>query len=247
MGDINPLYKIIKLYPTLYAMDSFSLLMPDDLLEKEELDKGMGATHVAKMNTQLVKKVSQMLREANIIFFSVNHLNDMPNNGPFPAAPQVAGLPVGKTIPGGKAATYISNNLLYVKPKSTLKATETFGIDGRVIEIKMLKSRTNVTIYRSVPLLFNMTEGKFDDILSTFYLLKTEGYVGGAGKSLYLEGYNDIKFSMKEFKQKLFESQELQEAFTKVSYDVLSKYLADNYNKDNIINIFDFGKAIANF
>ena len=59
--------KIVKMIPTIYFIDSFAMLMPEDIIDKEEIDAGMGATKIAKSNTSLIKKISQLLREANIL------------------------------------------------------------------------------------------------------------------------------------------------------------------------------------
>ena len=93
-----------------------------------------------------------------------------------------------------------------------LKSSEGFGIDGSVVSLTIIKSRTNAT-RRSVPLIFNKSEGKFDDTLSLFQLLKNEGVFKGAGSYQYIDGCDDIKFSQKTFKDVLSNSPELQKAF----------------------------------
>lgn len=232
--------KIFKLVPTIYVIDSFAMLMPKDVVDKEEIDGGMGASKIAKQNTQFIKKISQLLREANIILFSVNHINDDVSTGFMPKPAQISGLNVGERLPGGKAALYIANNIFRLDDGGSLKEDEGFGINGQVVNIKIIKSRTNQN-KRSIPLIFNKSEGGFDPILSMFYYLKTEGKIAGAGTSMYFSDLPDVKFSQKQFKEKLAESQELQMVFAKKSRELLDTLLSDTEIKvmNKELNLMD--------
>lgn len=235
--------RIYKLIPTLYFIDSFAMLMPDDVNEDDELgNSGMGASGIAKANTALIKKISQLLKEANIILFTINHIMDDIQIGMFPKPVSVPGLKQGERIPGGKAASYLANNLFRLDEKTTLKATEGYGIDGSVVELSICKSRSNQN-KKSVPLIFNKTEGRFDNILSLFHLLKTEGKIGGAGAYLYLDSRPDIKFSQKNFKQSLATNPELQQAFAVACKEVLEEFLSDTAVQDRQ-NEFDINNMI---
>ena len=115
--------------------------------------------------------------------------------------------------------------------KSQLKETEGYGINGTVIDITAVKSRTNAT-RRSVPLIFDKTVGGFDNILSIYHFLKLEGAIGGAGRSMYLNNAPDIKFSQKEFKNILFSNPDLQKAFAEISREYMDKMLSDTKNQE---------------
>lgn len=222
--------KIIKMIPTIYFIDSFAMLMPDDIADKEEIDAGMGATKIAKSNTSLIKKISQLLREVNIILFSINHIMDDPQTGFLPKAAQISGLKQGERLPGGKTALYIANNMFRLDDKGTLKDSEGYGINGTVVDITIVKSRSNQN-KTSVPLIFNKSEGKFDPILSLFHFLKTRGAVSGAGK-MYFDELPDVKFSQKEFKKVLVGSKELQMVFAQKGREFLDPLLSDTANKE---------------
>ena len=237
--------RIFKLIPTLYFIDSFAMLMPDDVNEDDELgNSGMGASGIAKANTALIKKISQLLKEANIILFTINHIMDDIQIGLFPKPVSVPGLKQGERLPGGKAASYLANNLFRLDEKSTLKATEGYGIDGSVVELTICKSRSNQN-KKSVPLIFNKTEGGFDNILSLFHLLKTEGKIGGAGAYLYLDSRPDIKFSQRNFKKELMANPELQQAFAMACKEVLEGFLSDTAVQERQEN-FDINSMILN-
>jgi len=222
-GEGNRIYKLV---PTVYIIDSLPMLMPEDIADKDELSGSMAASSIAKSNTGLFKRITQLCKEANIILFTVNHILDEIQMGFIPKAAQISGLKQGERLPGGRAALYLANNMFRVDDSITLKADKDFGIDGSIVNVTLIKSRTNAT-KRSVPMIFNKTDGCFDNILSLFVLLKNEGRVQGAGAYSYFNGC-DVKFSQKNFKQKLEESPELREAFSKECYDVLTTLLSDN-------------------
>lgn len=241
--------RIFKLVPTVYMIDSLPMLLPEDLTEDDELGGSMDASSIAKKNTMLLKKISQLCKEANIILFTINHILDDIQMGFIPKAAQISGLKQGERLPGGKAAIYLANNMFRTDDSLTLKETEGFGINGSVVTLTLIKSRTNAT-RRSIPLIFNKTEGRFDEILSLFQLLKQEGKFQGAGAYQYLNGAPDIKFSQKNFKSILESSPELQKAFAEECYSVLSSFLSDtrnvSKNENSLVNnIFDMVNSIG--
>jgi hypothetical protein len=151
--------------------------------------------------------------------------------GFIPKAAQISGLKQGERLPGGKAAIYLANNMFRVDDSMTLKADKDYKIDGSIVTFTLIKSRTNAT-KRSIPLIFNKSEGRFDEILSLFHLLKTEGKLSGAGAYLFLEDCPDIKFSQAGFKKAVSENPELMKAFVKECYGVLQPMLSETKNID---------------
>ena len=212
--------------------------MPDDVMEKDELSGGMGATKVAKTNTELVKKIVQLLKAANIILLSINHINDDVQTGFLPKPAQIIGLKQGERLPGGKANLYIGNNMFRIDNKGKLKPTEGYGIEGAVVEIELIKSRTNIT-RRTVQLIFNMTEGGFDNELSMLHMIKQAGNVGGVGAHSYFNSAPDIKFGLKTFKHDLMENPELRMAFARECKAVLDPMLNDTANQKLVNNEFN--------
>lgn len=247
--DING-NRIYKMVPTIYVLDSLPMLMPENIAGDEELGSSMDASAIAKSNTMIFKKISQICKEANIILFTVNHILEEIQMGFIPKAAQISGLKQGERLPSSRAAIYLANNMFRVDDSLTLKADKDYGIDGSVVNLTLIKSRTNAT-KRIVPLIFNKTEGRFDEVLSLFHLLKTEGKFKGAGAYQYLDDAPDAKFSQKSFKSVLESSPELQKAFAKECYNLLSTFLSDTKNVEadnsstisNIHNMFD---AFAN-
>jgi len=223
--------RIFKLVPTLYLVDSLPMLMPESLSEDDELGGSMSASSIAKTNTMLFKKISQLCKEANIIFFTINHILDEIQMGFIPKAGQISGLKQGERLPGGKAAIYLANNMFRVDDSKTLKSDSDYGIDGSIIEMTLIKSRTNTT-KKKIFLIFDKTVGKFDNELSLYHLLKTEGKIEGAGQRSYFASLPEVVFSPKTFKSVLAKSPDLQRAFAQESYALLSTYLSCTKSQD---------------
>lgn len=242
--------RIFKLIPTVYMVDSLPMLLPEDIVEDDELGGGMDASQVAKKNTMMFKKIAQLCKEANIIFFTINHILDDIQTGFLPKPAQISGLKQGERLPGGKSAIYLANNMFRVDDSLTLKEKDGFGIDGSVVTLTLVKSRTNAN-KRTVPLIFNKTEGRFDEMLSLFQLLKQEGVFKGAGAYLYLDACPDIKFGQRNFKTIISSSEELQRAFATECFNMLSKYLsctrvARQETNSPAMNIFNMINSMGN-
>ena len=218
--------RVFKMIPTVYVVDSLPMLLPENLSDEDDLAGSMAASSIAKTNTMVFKQISQLCKKANIIFFTINHILEEIQMGFIPKAAQISGLKQGERLPGGRAAIYLANNMLRVDDTNTLKPDKDYGIDGSIISMTLVKSRTNAT-KKSIPLIFNKTEGRFDEILSLFHLLKTEGVFSGAGAYQYLDDAPDAKFSQRNFKDVLAKSPELQKAFANACYKILSTYLSE--------------------
>ena len=113
-----------------------------------------------------------------------------------------------------------------------LKAKDTFGFDGAMVDLTLVKSRTNKA-GQFATLVFNQSTG-FDPELSLFVMLKEAGRINGAGASFYIGERNDIKFSQRQFKEKLAENPELQEIFMNEVMDVLKGMLAQEETPEEI-------------
>lgn len=235
---------IMKLEPTVYILDSLAMLMPDKLTEEENMSGQMSTTAAARTNAQLFRRITPMLKAANIILFVINHITEKVDISMFAKKKaQLSFLKPDETLPGGRTPVYLSNLLIRLDDNSKLKESEGYGIKGSIVEVTLLKSRSSAS-GNSINLIFDLDKG-FDRELSMFQLLKEQGYVAGAGAYLYFTGYDHIKFAQKNFKKKLQESPELQEIFTKVSYDVLMALINKPVEEEKE-NTFDISSAIYN-
>lgn len=223
--------KIFKFQPTVYILDSLMQLMPENVTEEEELSGQMSNTSTAKTNTTIFRRIIPKLKEANIIMFVINHILEDVNISIFKKKPDVPYLKVGERLPGGKTIPYLANNVIRFDASSKLKADDGFNIDGNIISISFNKSRTNKA-GQSINLVFDQERG-FDYDLSLFLLLKENKRLKGAGAYLYLEELPNVKFAQKQFKQKLAENVELQNAFNKELSQILLKMVSQGCVEEN--------------
>ena len=232
--------KIYKFEPTIYIVDSIPLLMPEDIVDADELSGQMAVTSVAKNNTFVFRKITQLCKEANIILITINHiLEDVQINPMMHKKTSIPYLKQGERLPGGMAAQYLASTLVRCDVGAKLKPEETFGIKGFKAEFQIIKSRTNVA-GRTVPMIFNQETG-FDNELSLFELLKMNNKIKGSGSYLYLGERDDIKFSMKTFKQTLREYPELRQVLAMEALPILESLLSNTdefgYIEDNEIDM----------
>lgn len=203
---------IYKLEPTVYILDSVALLMPAQYTEEEELSGSMSATAAAKTNSMSFKRIIPMLKSANIILLMINHINKKIDINPMQRTKaQVSYLKQDESLPGGNTIIYLTNVLLRFDDNSKLKQDEAFGIAGNMVDVSLVKSRNN-RAGKTCTLVFDQNRG-FDPELSLFVMLKNAKRINGAGAYLYIGDRDDIKFSQKNFKEKLKESPELRNAF----------------------------------
>ena len=227
--------EIYKLIPTVYILDSLAMLTPEKLTEEEELSGQMSVTATAKTNTAVFKRIVPKLKAANIILFTINHINDKIEINAFThTKAQVGYLKQNETLPGGKAALYLANNMIRVDDGQVLKETDGLGVSGKIVDFSYIKSRTNAS-GRSVPMVFTYDRG-FDDILSLFMFLKSNGAIEQKGAYCSLRGYPDMKFTQKGFKEKLFSDSEFATVFSEVAKAELETLLAKPVEETETIN-----------
>ena len=231
---------IFKMEPTVYILDSLAMLTPEKLTEEEQLSGQMSTTAAAKTNASVFRRIIPKLKAANIILFVINHINEDVNISIFKKKPKLTYLKQGETIPGGNTPLYVSNLIIRLDADSKIKEGEGFDVDGTIVNVTLLKSRNNKA-NQSVKLVFNQESG-FDYDLSLLLLLKEHKKLGGAGAYLTVGDCN-VKFAQKQFKTKLAQYPELQEAVnievSKILKEMLSENSFEEVNKsvvsDNIL------------
>lgn len=235
--------KIYKLQPSIYILDSLAMLTPDKYTEEDELSGQMSTTAAAKMNAQLFRRIVPLLKSANIMLFVVNHITqDIDINPMAKKKAQLSYLKQGETLPGGKTPVYLSNLLIRFDDNTKLKDSEGLGIAGNVVDLTLVKSRTS-NAGKSVPLIFDHKRG-FDPELSLFQLLKDMNLVNGAGAYLYLKDRSDMKFSQKQFKDKLVKDEEFRKVFMEVALEALNELIFDPGEEPEENNTVDITNGI---
>ena len=235
--------KIYKLQPSIYILDSLAMLTPDKYTEEDELSGQMSTTAAAKANAQLFRRVVPLLKSANIMLFVVNHITQSIDINPMAKKKaKLSYLKQDESLPGGNTPIYLSNLLIRFDDNTKLKDTEGLGVAGNIVDLTLLKSRTS-NVGKSIPLIFDHKRG-FDAELSLLQLLKDMKLVNGAGAYLYLKDRSDIKFSQKQFKSKLAESEEFRKLFMEVSLEALEQIIFDPGEEEEVSNVVDITGGI---
>ena len=235
--------KIYKLQPSIYILDSLAMLTPDKYTEEDELSGQMSTTAAAKANAQLFRRIVPLLKSANIMLFVVNHITQNIDINPMAKKKaQLSYLKQDESLPGGKTPIYLSNLLIRFDDNTKLKDTEGLGIAGNIVDLTLLKSRTS-NVGKSVPLVFDHKRG-FDPELSLLQLLKDMKLINGAGAYLYFKDRSDLKFSQKQFKDKLAESEEFRKLFMETSLEALEQLIYDPGEEEEDNNIVDITGGI---
>ena len=227
---------IFKFEPTVIIIDSVKLTLSEKNAEADETTN-LSAAQGAKTNSEYYSKMIPLCRAANIIVLFINHITTDINTGFLPKKSELPYLKQGEHIAGGKNLTYIQNNIFRLDIKSKLKPEEGLCIDGSLVNIDIVKSRTNTSSRAKCMLVFNQATG-YDNDLSLFMMLKDRKILEGAGAFLKLPGY-DKKFTQKKFKEELYSDPEFFRVFVNLCVDILKTELLEEYEKiksENIIN-----------
>lgn len=145
---------------------------------------------------------------------------------------------------GGRLVVYLSNILIRFDNHSKMKDDEGMGVSGELVNLTLVKSRANKA-GRMATLVFDQDRG-FDPILSMLQLLKDHKALGGAGRYLYVEGHDSIKFSQKEFKEKVLNTPELYTIVIEKCLEILQTYLFDSKQLDMLEKQYGMTQDILN-
>lgn len=219
--------RIYKFEPTVVIADSVKMIM-NKKTSDDDPNNMTGAT-TAKSNAEYYTKMIPLCKEANIIMILVNHITTDINTGYTPKKSELPYLAQGEHLPGGKSLTYAMSNIIKLNNKLKLKPEDGFGISGAIVELDIVKSRTNKSGKSRCSLIFDQETG-FDSDLSLFLMLKEAKMIEGGGAYLKLPGC-EVKFSQRNFKQTLYSNPEFYKVFTSLCYNHLTNILINEYER----------------
>ena len=219
---------IYKFEPTIFIVDSVKMVLSKKNAEADE-STNMSAAINAKANSEYYTKMVPLCREANIIMLLINHITTDINTGFLPKKSELPYLKQGEHISGGKLLTYIQNNIFRLDIKSKLKEEEGMGIHGSIVNIDIVKSRSNISSRANCFLVFDQKNG-YDSDLSLLLLLKENKIIEGSGAYLKLPGY-DKKFSQKQFKEILYSDSQFYNIFIQLCIEYLKNTLLNDFMK----------------
>ena len=216
--------------PTVIIIDSASQLLMENCDDPSEINKAktgildiyknatnnMSGARRAKMITALYSQLVNYAKKYNIIIFAINHINKMPAVMGVPTK-QYRGLRPGETIGGGERAIYLTATILrldVIKSIGTTKSTMlNLGDDvtGFVAIASWIKSKSNSK--SNICQLLYTNDSGYDPLLSNLYYGKEIGHIPKSGNSLYIPGYEKLKFTLKNYKEVFGDHPELISAY----------------------------------
>lgn len=218
--------------PSFIIIDSVAMMRSKaDLDEKNVAEDTMSANTAgarnAKNNKDFLVRIVQPCLSANIIVILVNHLNARPSMNGRPQAAETRFMPADETVSGGRAIQYVANLWINVTAGKKLDPEADFGVQGFIATLQIVKSR-NAAGGNSANMVFSQAEG-FDSDLSSFLFLKNNNLILGGGRGFYIDGLPDVKFSQKEFKDKLATTPKLRKRFDElVDLELKKKIVASS-------------------
>ena len=236
--------KVFKYEPTVFIIDSIKLVTSQNKMyagigayetaDQKGDDKvtNMDGAQEAGSVAVYLKKMVPLCRLANIIMILVNHItHSIPANSRIPQKSEFPFLKQNEHLGSAKLLHYISNIMLRLDIVSKLipgKDTNPYGVDGSIVQIDIVKNRTNKSGRARCNLIFDQSTG-FDNEYSMLLMLKEYEVLEGTGAYLRLPGY-DTTFSVRNFKQKLHSDPEFCQAFNMTCFNFIRKTLEDEYN-----------------
>jgi len=166
----------------------------------------------AKIITALYSQLVNYAKKYNIIIFPICHINKMlPVNG-IPVK-QYRGLRAGETIGGGEKAIFLASTILrldVIKSVGTESSTAVNlgdGITGHIAIASWIKSKSNSKANRC-QLVYTNIAG-YDATLSNLWYAKETGDLPKSGNFFYIPGYEQYKFTMKNYRDVFGEHPEM--------------------------------------
>lgn len=213
--------KIQSVYPpTIIILDSLAMLTSKKNIENDEISGNMSGSAQALMNNKMFTQNVGKLEETNIHLFVINHINDGINIGIVPRSADMQYLGQNETLKGGKTSVYVSDLLLKFVATSTKFGGEKdnkYGdnIQGFTIKVQIIKSR-NTTAGISFELVYDQVTG-INNELSNLEAFINYGIIEGKSSFTFFDN-PDIKFTRKNFLDKLKDNPSLVESYNKARF-----------------------------
>ena len=190
--------KPYKIYPpTIMVIDSlpsFNSKEYDDKTLGSNIDGMRGSKDVSRFFSNCLDKCTKY----NIIFLVINHIRPKADMNPYAQPPKgLMMLGQMEQLPRGAVSQYYSNTYFRINGKrSDAYTMDDNGFSGFKCMVQLAKTKTNV-VGTSFPMAF--TGNGFDPYYSIFEYASSLGLIQGRNPYLYFTGLDDLKFSRKDF------------------------------------------------
>lgn len=229
---------VMILPPTIIGIDSITTVLsetfnPDNAKEASDAEKMRGNTEGARDAKTLkgfFKDILPLCKEANIIIYGINHINqNMSMNAFTPVAKQQNFLKQDESIPGGKTMLYYPYNIIKLTAKPSDDFTEeTDGFNGHIVMFEPIKSSSNQSGNDrkglSFEMVFSFKEG-FDTLRTMVWYGKTYGFIEGNKNRMRFKGDDSFTFSWKDLPREA-KNKPIWESLRKFVYPHLDTHLS---------------------
>lgn len=211
--DGKPFWQYV---PTVFIIDSLPSFNGKDY-NTEDLGNNIDQMKASKDITRFYTNVLDRAWRYNIIFLVINHIRPAANMNPYATPPR--GLLMlnnaVESLPRGTVPQYFSNTYFRIKTKKSSNYTvEDDGFVGYKSDIILAKTKSNI-VGTSFPVTFNSRKG-FDAIYSLLEFAYDNGLIQGRNPNLRLSGFEERRFSRKEFSTLMTVDTEFREGFLTV-------------------------------
>jgi hypothetical protein len=201
------------------------------------MDNAREAQFIARFLDNVINRINKY----NITIIYTNHIQPKIEANPYAQPPR--GLMLSsqtETLPRGTRPLFLAHTAIRANAvKSNMYTKEDVGFDGFMVTLLLAKSKTNF-IGATINVAFNASKG-FDPIYTMFEFAKQCGIVQGKNPNLYIEGMDDMKFSRKNFSQKMIENPEFNRRFMQVIQPYLEALLgAKEVSEDDRVQYGDY-------
>lgn len=215
----------VKAYvPSVIIIDSLRQFNPknkDVVTLGNNMDNAREAQFIARFLDNVINRINKY----NITVIYTNHIQPKIEANPYAQPPRGLMLsPQTETLPRGTRPLFLAHTAIRANSiKSNMYVKEDVGFDGFVVNLMLAKSKTNY-IGATINVAFNASKG-FDPIFTMFEFAKQCGLIQGKNPNLYLEGMQDMKFSRKNFAQKMMDNPEFNKKFMSIMKPYLEALL----------------------
>ena len=203
-------HEVMIFQPTVIIIDSITTVLnetfnPESQREATDAEKMRSNTEGARDAKTLkgfFKDIIPLCKEANIIIYGINHINqNMSMNAFLPVARQQNFLKQDESIPGGKTMIYYPFNIVKLTAKPSDDFTEEGdGFSGYMVMVEPIKSSSNQSGNNSKGISFEMVFSQkygFDPLRTMIMYGRQYGYIEGNKSRLKFKDDDSFTFSMK--------------------------------------------------
>lgn len=201
--------------PTVIIIDSLTTVLnetfsPDnskDIQGMEKMRSNTEGARDAKTVKGFFKDVIPLCKEANIIIFGINHINNNMSMTIMPVGKSQNYLKQDEIIPGGKSMIYYPFNIakLIAKPSDDFKE-DIDGFNGHIVQVEPIKSSSNQSGNNSKGVVFELIfsfKNGFDPLRSIINYGRQYGIIEGNKNRLKFKDDPSFTFTFKDvYKEK---------------------------------------------